>query len=94
MEDGLPGETGQAAQWPVEKAVKHELEIVATPFRSLVEKIAKESWKTHNPAATRNIVQVSLQFCIYYLVLHETRVKDEFYSAATRAGPPWKKTNQ
>ena len=59
----------------MEKAFKHELEIVATPFRSLVEKIAKESWKTHNPAATRNIVQVSLQFCFYYLVLHETRVK-------------------
>ena len=59
MEDGRPGETGQVAQWPVEKAFKHELEIAVTLLPSLAGKIAKESWKTRNPAVTRSIVQVS-----------------------------------
>ena len=59
MEDGHPGETGQVAPWLVERAFKHELEIAVTPLRSLVEKIAKESWKTHKIAVTQSIVQVS-----------------------------------
>jgi len=42
MEDGRPGETGQVAQWPVEMALKHELEIAITLHHSLVGKIAKE----------------------------------------------------
>lgn len=41
----------------MEKAFKHELEIAVTLLRSLVERIAKETWKTRNPAVTRSIVQ-------------------------------------
>lgn len=41
----------------MEKAFKHELEIAVTLLPSLAGKIAKESWKTRNPAVTRSIVQ-------------------------------------
>ena len=70
----------------MEKAFKHELEIAVTLLRSLVERIAKETWKTRNPAVTRSIVQVSLQFFSFFFnqVLHETRVKDEVYSATSQ----------
>ena len=60
----------------MEKDVKHEQEIAVTLLRSLAGKIAKESWKTHNPAGTGSIVQVGSYFFISDVIRNPCQGRD------------------